>query len=267
MHYRTLWISDVHLGRPGCQAELLADFLSRHDCERLYLVGDIIDGWKLRTHWYWPQAHANVVREVLGKAAAGVAVYYITGNHDEFLRRYVEQPLSFGNITIADEAIHHTADGRRLLVIHGDAYDMVTRYHRRLAIAGDATYQLLMRANGLINKVRARRGLPYWSLSAYAKHQVKKAVNFVSSFEDTVAQDCRKRGLDGVVCGHIHHAEMREIRGIGYHNCGDWVESCTALGEDQNGRIQIIRWAELDQFAPVAATHAKVTLLRRSAKK
>lgn len=248
MRYRTLWISDVHLGCPACKAEQLADFLRRNDCERLYLVGDIIDGWRLRSHWYWPQSHANVVREILSKSERGTAVYYITGNHDEFLRRYAEHPLSFGNINIANEAIHHTADGRRLLVVHGDAFDMITRYHRRVAVAGDAAYQLLMRLNVVINAVRARTGRAYWSLSAYAKHQVKKAVNFVSEFEESVARDCHRRGLDGVVCGHIHHAEVREIGGVSYHNCGDWVESCTALGEDYNGRISVIRWAEQDQI-------------------
>lgn len=259
MPYRTLWISDVHLGRPGCQAELLADFLRRHDCERLYLVGDIIDGWKLRQHWYWPQAHANVVREILSKAERGTAVYYITGNHDEFLRRYVDHAMHFGNIVIANEAVHHTADGRRLLVVHGDAFDMITRYFRRIAMAGDATYQLLMRSNVTINRVRARFGKPQWSLSAYAKHQVKRAVNFVSAFEEAVARDCKRRGLDGVVCGHIHHAEQRDIHGVTYYNCGDWVESCTALAEDMNGRIEIVRWAELD--APEAPVSAKVAPL------
>lgn len=247
MRYRSLWISDVHLGRPGCQAELLADFLRRHDCERLYLVGDIIDGWKLRQSWYWPQAHATVVREILSKAEQGTAVHYITGNHDEFLRRYIDHALHFGNISIANEAIHHTADGRKLLVVHGDAFDMITRYFRRIAIAGDTAYQALLRANVLINHVRARLDKPHWSLSAYAKHQVKRAVNFVSAFEDAVARDCRRRGLDGVICGHIHHAEMRSIHGVTYYNCGDWMESCTALAEDMNGRFEILRWSELHE--------------------
>ncbi len=247
MRYRSLWVSDVHLGRPGCQAELLADFLHRHDCERLYLVGDIIDGWKLRQNWYWPQSHANVVREILSKAERGTLVHYITGNHDEFLRRYIDHAMHFGNISIANEAVHHTADGRRLLVLHGDAFDMITRYFRRVAIAGDSAYHGLMRANVVINRMRARFDKPQWSLSAYAKHQVKRAVNFVSAFEDAVARDCRRRGLDGVICGHIHHAEIRGIHGVTYYNCGDWMESCTALAEDMNGRFEILRWSDLHE--------------------
>jgi UDP-2,3-diacylglucosamine pyrophosphatase LpxH len=261
MRYRSLWISDVHLGRTGCQAELLADFLRRHDCERLYLVGDIIDGWKLRQGWYWPQSHANVVREILSKAEQGTVVQYITGNHDEFLRRYVDHAMHFGNISIANEAIHHTADGRRLLVLHGDSFDMITRYFRRIAIAGDTAYHGLMRANIVINNVRARFDKPQWSLSAFVKHQVKRAVNFVSAFEEAVARDCRRRGLDGVICGHIHHAEMRKIHGVTYYNCGDWVESCTALAEDMNGRFEILRWVQQQDDA----THAsgKVTAMPR----
>lgn len=264
MRYRSLWISDVHLGRPSCQAEQLNDFLGSNECERLYLVGDIIDGWKLRESWYWPQSHANVVRQILSKSENGTAVHYITGNHDEFLRRYLDHPLSFGNISIANEAVHHTADGRRLLVVHGDSFDRITRHFRRLAIAGDNAYQFLIRSNRWINAVRTRRGLPHWSLSAYVKHGVKRAVNFVSLFEETVARDCRRRGLDGVICGHIHHAEIRQIQGVDYHNCGDWVESCTALGEDANGRISVIRWAEQTALAATpqgSALPSKVTPL------
>ncbi|SEQ03441.1 UDP-2,3-diacylglucosamine pyrophosphatase LpxH [Solimonas aquatica] len=264
MRYRTLWISDVHLGRSGCQAEMLSDFLQRHSCERLYLVGDIIDGWKLRQHWFWPQAHANVVRAILSKAEQGTAIYYITGNHDEFMRRYVEHALQFGNISIANEAVHHTADGRRLLVVHGDAFDMITRYFRRVAVAGDAAYQLLMRANAPLNAWRRRQGLEDWSISAYAKHQVKRAVNFVSAFEDAVARDCRRRKLDGVICGHIHHAEIREIHGVQYHNCGDWVESCTALAEDANGTIRVLR---VEDWYENSVQSDKVTPLREAPRK
>lgn len=243
--YRTIWLSDIHLGTAGCKAEFLVDFLKRNECEQLYLVGDIIDGWKLKSGWYWPQEHTNVVRKVLTKAKRGTKVRYVTGNHDEFLRKFVDYRLEIGNIHLVNEAVHETADGRRLLVLHGDFFDVITRYHRWVALAGDLAYETLMQANHWLNRARSFVGMPYWSMSAYAKAKVKNAVNIVSSFEEAVARECRRRGLDGVVCGHIHHAEIRDIGGVEYHNCGDWVESCTALAEDFNGKISIIRWVEL----------------------
>lgn len=243
--YRTIWISDVHLGTPGCQAEYLVDFLKHNHCETLYLVGDIIDGWKLSGGWYWPQEHTNVVRKVLTKAKRDTKVYYITGNHDEFLRRFVGFGLAMGNIQVVNEHVHITADGRRLLVTHGDAFDVITRYHKWLALVGDAAYNGMMKANHYFNRVRRRLNMPYWSLSAYAKQKVKNAVNIISEFEEAVARECRRRGLDGVVCGHIHHAEIRDIDGVTYLNCGDWVESCTALAEDRNGNIEILRWIDI----------------------
>ncbi|MCI0750153.1 MAG: UDP-2,3-diacylglucosamine diphosphatase [Nevskiales bacterium] len=256
--YRTVWISDVHLGTTGCQAQHLVDFLKATDCERLFLVGDIIDGWKLSAGWYWPQEHTNVIRKVLTKAKRGTRVTYVTGNHDEFLRKFVDYRLTMGNIQVVNEAIHETADGRKLLVTHGDAFDVITRYHRWVAFAGDALYQNTQRFNYWLNRARAQVGLPYWSLSAYAKQRVKTAVSIVSRFEDAVARDCKRRKLDGVVCGHIHHAEIRKMHGVTYHNCGDWVESCTALGEDFNGRIGIIHWVKLghqDQGLNVTPLH------------
>lgn len=246
--YRSLWISDVHLGTPGCKAAFLADFLKQHECERLYLVGDIIDGWSLKSEFYWPQEHSNVIRRILTKAKRGTRVIYVTGNHDEFLRRFVDMHLAFGNIEIVNEAIHQTADGRRLLVTHGDAFDVITRYHRWLALAGDAVYRGTMQASYWLNRARQRAGLGYWSLSAFAKQRVKAAVNIISDFEDSVARECRRRGLDGVVCGHIHHAEIRSIGGVTYHNCGDWVESCTALAEDARGRLRLLRWVPAEQL-------------------
>ena len=258
--YRTIWISDVHLGTPGCQAAHLVDFLKQHECETLYLVGDIVDGWKLKGSWYWPQEHTNVIRKVLTKSKRDTQVYYVTGNHDEFLRKFVGFGLSLGNIRVVDEHIHTTADGRRLLVTHGDAFDVITRYHRWIALAGDAAYEATMSANYWFNRVRARAGLPYWSLSAFAKQRVKTAVNVISRFEEACARECRRRGLDGVVCGHIHHAEIRDIEGVTYHNCGDWVESCTALGEDHNGRIRVLRWVELGHLHE----RSKVTPLPRA---
>ncbi|MFT4047454.1 MAG: UDP-2,3-diacylglucosamine diphosphatase [Solimonas sp.] len=258
--YRTLWISDVHLGTPGCKAEHLADFLKQNSCETLYLVGDIIDGWKLRSGWYWPQEHTNVVRKVLTKAKRGTQVYYVTGNHDEFLRKFVGYELEIGNIRLVNEHVHKTADGRKLLVVHGDFFDVITRYHKWIALAGDALYEGTMRFNYWFNRGRSLLGMRYWSLSAFAKQHVKTAVNIVSTFEESLARECRRRELDGVVCGHIHHAEAREIDGVSYYNCGDWVESCTALAEDFNGRIHVVRWVELDHLN----LGGKVTPLPRS---
>lgn len=258
---RTLWISDVHLGTPGCRAAQLVDFLKDHDCRTLYLVGDIIDGWRLSRQWYWPQEHTNVIRKILTKAKRGTRVYYIAGNHDEFLRKFIRFGLSLGNIEVVNERIHTTADGRRLLVTHGDAFDVITRYHRWIAAFGDAAYEATMTANYWFNRLRAHAGLPYWSLAKFAKQRVKTAVNVISRFEESVAHECRRRGLDGVVCGHIHHAEVREIDGAVYHNCGDWVEGCTALAEDMEGRIRILRGVEPGDLH----RHPTVLPLRRGA--
>jgi UDP-2,3-diacylglucosamine pyrophosphatase LpxH len=258
--YRTIWLSDIHLGTPGCKAEYLVDFLKRNECEQLYLVGDIIDGWKLKSSWYWPQEHTNVVRKILTKAKRGTRVRYVTGNHDEFLRKFVDYRLEIGNIHLVNEAVHETADGRRLLILHGDFFDVITRYHRWVSIVGDVAYETLMRSNYWFNRVRGLFGMRYWSMSAYAKNKVKNAVNIVSSFEEAVARECKRRGLDGVICGHIHHAEIREIGGVTYHNCGDWVESCTALAEDFNGQLSIIRWVEIGHLNQ----RPKITPLKRS---
>lgn len=254
--YRTLWISDVHLGTPGCKAAALADFLKQHDCEQLYLVGDIIDGWALKSEFYWPQEHSNVVRRILTKAKRGTRVTYVTGNHDEFLRKFVEQHLALGNIEIVNEAVHETADGRRLLVTHGDAFDVITRYHRWIALAGDAVYRGTMRASEWINRGRQLAGMRHWSLSAYAKQRVKAAVNIISSFEQSLTHECRRRKFHGVVCGHIHHAEIRTIDKVTYHNCGDWVDSCTALAEDARGRIRLLRWTPAERLTAPANVSA-----------
>jgi UDP-2,3-diacylglucosamine pyrophosphatase LpxH len=258
--YRTLWISDVHLGTTGCKAEHLVDFLKQNECEQLYLVGDIIDGWKLKSSFYWPQEHTNVIRRILTKSKRGTKVTYITGNHDEFLRKFVEYRLQMGNIQVVNEAIHRTADGRKLLITHGDHFDVITRYHKWIALAGDAIYEGTMHFNEWFNKGRALLGMRYWSLSAFAKERVKAAVNVISNFEDSLARECKRRELDGVICGHIHHAEIRPLHGVTYMNCGDWVESCTALGEDFNGNISIIRWVSLDHLN----MNPKVTPLRRA---
>ena len=231
-----------------CLNSPYVDFLKAHECETLYLVGDIIDGWKLKNHFYWPQEHTNVIRNVLTKSKRGTKVYYVTGNHDEFLRKFVGFQLSLGNIQVVNEHIHTTADGRQLLITHGDAFDVITRYHAWVAMAGDAAYEATLRFNYWFNRARRTLGMRYWSLSAFAKQRVKAAVNVVSTFEESVARECQRRGMDGVVCGHIHHAEIAERQGVTYHNCGDWVESCTALVEDFNGQIRILRWVELDHL-------------------
>ena len=253
--FRTVWISDIHLGTKGCNAALLLDFLHNIECETLYLVGDILDGWRMRKGWYWPDAHNEVVRRVLKLAHRGTRVVLIAGNHDEMLRPYAG--FTFGGVEVALEAIHATADGRHLLVTHGDAFDVVVLYHRWLAFAGDQAYTLLLQANVVLNRVRRRLKLPYWSLSSYLKKRVKNAVAYVGEFEEAVARAASERGVDGVVCGHIHCAEIRQIGAITYYNDGDWVESCTALVEDADGQMRLIDWAEQHRRAAVRTPKAK----------
>lgn len=242
--HRTLWLSDIHLGTKDCKAEFLLTFLKANQCDTLYLVGDIIDGWRLKSSMYWPQQHTNVIRRILTLAKRDTKVFYITGNHDEFLRRYSHMALEMGNIQLQDEAEHITADGRRLLVIHGDQFDGVTTCHKWIAHLGDKGYDFLIFLNRHYNRFRASFGYGYWSLSKFIKHKVKSAVSFIFEFEKAVAIECEKRGFDGVICGHIHHAEIKPLNKVTYHNCGDWVESCTALAEDENGNISIINWVE-----------------------
>ena len=242
MKFRTIWISDIHLGTPGCNADLLIDFLKSIECETLYLVGDIIDAWRLRKGWYWPPRHNDVVRRILKMAKHGTHVVYVPGNHDEVLRDYTG--LAFGDVTVVSEAIHETADGRRLLVLHGDQFDSIVLYAKWLAFLGDSAYELLLKSNRIVNFVRRRFGLPYWSLAAHMKKRVKNAVQFISKFEAVVAHAAAERHVDGVVCGHIHSAEIRQFGDVTYYNDGDWVESCTALAEFEDGRIEIIDWAE-----------------------
>jgi UDP-2,3-diacylglucosamine pyrophosphatase LpxH len=240
-HHRTLFISDVHLGTRGCKAEILLDFLARNTCDTLYLAGDIFDGWQMSRRWYWTAAHDAVVRAILAMADGGTRVIYIPGNHDEFLRGYCGR--TFAGIEVRTEAIHETANGRRFLVLHGDKFDGVVECAKWLAHAGDAAYSLALALNDRLHAVRRALGLPYWSLSAYLKARVKTAVSYVSRFEKTVAEACAPLGLDGVICGHIHQAEMRRIGNILYFNDGDWVESCTALAEDARGNMEILPWA------------------------
>jgi len=240
--YRAIWISDIHLGTRGSKAEYLLDFLKRTESDTLYLVGDILDGWRLRKAWYWPQPHNDVLQKILRKARKGTRVVMIPGNHDEFLRGYTG--LEFGRIPIHKHAIHETADGRKFLVVHGDEFDGIVTYAKWLALLGDTAYTLALLCNRWFNAGRRRLGLPYWSLSAYLKHRVKNAVTFIVNFETAMAEVAKKRGLSGVICGHIHHAEMRQIGDILYCNDGDWVESCTALVEHFDGRFEIVHWLE-----------------------
>jgi UDP-2,3-diacylglucosamine pyrophosphatase LpxH len=242
LRVRTAWISDLHLGTPGCQAGPLLAFLRHIDCETLFLVGDIIDGWQLKRQWYWPQAHNDVVQKLLRKARKGTRVIFVPGNHDEFARKYLGH--NFGGVDVVEEHIHETADGRKLWVTHGDHFDGVIQCAKWLAHVGDWAYELTLRFNSHLNSLRARLGLPYWSLSRYLKLKVKRAVSYVSDFESAVAREARRRGVHGVVCGHIHQAEMRTIDGVLYCNDGDWVESLTALVEHTDGRLEIIDWSQ-----------------------
>jgi UDP-2,3-diacylglucosamine pyrophosphatase LpxH len=247
--YRTIWISDIHLGTRGCKADFLIDFLRYNDADTIYLVGDIIDGWRLKRSWYWPQTHNDVIQKVLRKVRKGTRVVYVPGNHDEWLRDYTL--LQFGGVEVANEVIHVTADGRRLLVLHGDVFDAVVKHARWLAMLGDHAYTAVLSLNRYFNIMRRRWGYQYWSLSAYLKHRVKNAMQYIGSFADAVATEANRRGVDGVVCGHIHHAEIRDMNGVLYCNDGDWVESCTALVEHFDGRLELIHWIENWMFDPL----------------
>lgn len=254
LRFRTVFISDVHLGTRGCQAELLLDFIRSIACERIYLVGDILDGWKLRRRWWWPQAHNDVVQKLLRLARKGVAVTYIPGNHDEMVRGFCG--VHFGGVVVARDAIHVAADGRHYLVTHGDAFDGVVMHARWLARLGDWTYRTALAFNTLLNGLRRRFGFGYWSFSAYLKVKVKNALQFIENYEAAVADEARRRGVDGVICGHIHKAEIREIGGVVYMNDGDWVESCTALVEHPDGRFEILEWAKLRSWSMIRDARA-----------
>jgi UDP-2,3-diacylglucosamine pyrophosphatase LpxH len=239
---RTLFISDVHLGTPGCQADRLLDFLRMYNADTIYLVGDIVDGWQLKTSWYWPQTHNDVVQKLLRASRKGARLIYVPGNHDEFLRDYYG--THFGGIEVVEQVVHVAADGRRYLVIHGDLFDFVIMHARWLARLGSVAYDLAILINTHFNHIRRACGFTYWSLSKWAKLRVKNAVSYIGQFEETLAGEARRHGADGVICGHIHHAIIREVEGTLYVNCGDWVESCTAVIEDFDGRMEIIVWTE-----------------------
>ena len=240
--YRSVFLSDIHLGTRGCQAELLLDFLRHMTCEQLYLIGDIVDGWKMKSGLYWPQSHNDVVQKFLQQARKGVQVTYIPGNHDDRVRDFCG--VHFGGVLVARDIVHQTADGRRFLVVHGDEFDTVLRRAAWIAHGGDIAYRAALALNTLLNHIRRRLGFGYWSLSAFLKSRVKNALKFIDNFEGALAGEARRRNLDGVICGHIHKAQMRDIDGTLYVNDGDWVESCTALVEHFDGRLEILKWAE-----------------------
>lgn len=239
-HYRTLFVSDIHLGTRASQAEAFLDFLKVHDADTIFLVGDIVDLWRVKRGPVWLQSHNDVLQKLLRRARKGAKIIFIPGNHDEGIRDFCGS--KFGGISIARDAIHETADGRRLLVMHGDEFDVVVRYAKWLAFIGDRSYELALWLNQPLNWVRRHLGFGYWSLSAYLKYRVKSAVNFIGEFEHALASEAKRRGVDGVVCGHIHHAADRMIEGVRYLNCGDWVESCTAIAEDHDGKLHVLRW-------------------------
>jgi UDP-2,3-diacylglucosamine pyrophosphatase LpxH len=241
--YRSVWLSDIHLGYRGCKAEFLIDFLESVQCEYLFLVGDIFDLWYMRRKGlFWPQSHNNVIRKILGKAKHGTRVIYVPGNHDEDFRDL--DGMVFGNIEIHQRYVHQTADDKKLLILHGDEFDSAIRCSKLVGYIGDRAYDVLLYLNRWLNAFRRRLGFPYWSISCYLKSKVKNAVNVIRNFEQAVAHEAKRTGTDGLVCGHIHHAEMRHIGGVLYCNDGDWVENCTALVEHHDGSLEILHWSD-----------------------
>jgi UDP-2,3-diacylglucosamine pyrophosphatase LpxH len=256
--YRTIWISDLHLGWRACEAERLLDFLKNHDADCWYLVGDVIDGWALRRSWNWPQSHNDVVQKILRKVRKGSRVVCVPGNHDDFLNQFAR--LSFGGILILPDTMHETADDRRLWVLHGDRYDSVVHYAPWLTVLGNNGYDLMIHVGQFLNRIRRKLGFPEWSLSAYVKGRVKNIVKFVTDYENALLREARRHGADGVVCGHVHKAEIRQVGDDLYCNSGDWVESCTALVEHFDGRLEIVQWKGSAPPAPaksVAKSGAK----------
>jgi len=259
--YRTIWLSDIHLGTRACQAELLLDFLRHHDAESIYLVGDIVDGYELTKSWYWPQSHNDIVQKILRKVRKGTTVTYVPGNHDDGVRAFVD--LHFGGVLVRDEAIHRTAAGQTLWVIHGDAFDRKVKFSQVLAKLGSLAYDAAIAADVVMNRVRRHCGAAPWSLAAEVKRRSGHVTAYIEAYEQAVSAETRRRGHDGVVCGHIHTTALKSIDGVLYCNDGDWVENCSALVEHDDGRLEPIFWAEarrkavaspaLRPLAPVAA--------------
>jgi UDP-2,3-diacylglucosamine pyrophosphatase LpxH len=266
--YRTIAISDVHLGTRDCKAEALNNFLKHNTCGTLYLVGDVIDAWKIQQNrWRWKQSHTNVIRRIMGHAKRGTRVIYVAGNHDEFLRPLIPLGIGFGLIEVVNQAEHIGVDGRHYLVTHGDLFDGITRLAPWLAFLGDKAYDFVLNLNSKFNWIRHRMGFGYWSLSKYLKYKVKKASDFLFQFESNLATYCKKRGYDGVICGHIHHAEIKEIDGIMYMNDGDWVESMTALVEHHSGTWEIVTWTKEHDDVDIDTVGSEHTQSKRRTRK
>jgi len=246
--YKTLFLSDIHLGTRASQADMLLDFLKHNDAETIYLVGDVVDFWRIRRGAVWLQSHNDVLQKLLRKVRKGTRIIYIPGNHDEGLREYCGQ--KFGGIEIERQAMYETAAGKRYLILHGDEFDVVVRYAKWLAFLGDRGYEFALWLNWPLNFVRRRFGFGYWSLSSYLKYRVKTAVNFIGDFEKNLAEEAKRRDVDGVICGHIHHAASRQFDNVHYVNTGDWVESCTAVGENANGELEMINWLAVMRARP-----------------
>jgi len=239
-HYKTIFISDIHLGTRGCQAKAVNEFLKNNTCETLFLVGDIIDGWRLKKNWYFPQSHANVIRRFFTLAKNGTRVVYVAGNHDEMLRPLIPMGMSFGKIEVCNRYDYQGINGKQYLVVHGDMFDKIMLDNKWLMHIGDSLYDFLIWSNTKLNIVRGWFGMDYWSLSKWLKHNTKQALNFIYKFEGHVANYCKNKGYDGIICGHIHTAVIKDIDGIEYMNDGDWVESCSALVEHEDGTWEII---------------------------
>ena len=254
LHYRAIFISDVHLGFSGCSADYLLDFLRSTTCDTLYLIGDIVDIWQMKKKLFWPQAHNDVVRTILGKAKHGTRVIYVPGNHDELLRDF--DATALGNLEIHKEYIHTAKNGKRFLILHGDEFDNVVKCSRVIALIGSSLYEFLLHLNQLVNFVRRKLGFSYWSLAGELKHKVKQAVSYISNFEAALAHEAQQHGVDGLVCGHIHRAEITTINDIIYCNCGDWVESCTALVERNDGNMELIHWTDARETVKTLALEA-----------
>ena len=257
---RSIFLSDIHLGTRACQAEQLLDFLREYETENLFLIGDIVDFWAMSRSIYWTAAQNTFVQKILRRARRGERVLFIPGNHDEALREYAG--IAFGDIEVVSEHVHQLADGRRFLLLHGDEFDQITRHHRWVAVLGDVAYNLLVRINGLLSYARRRMGIAgYWSLAGYAKRRVKKALQFVFDFEASAIHSARQRGLDGIICGHIHSAAICQVGELCYVNCGDWVDSCTAIVEHHDGGLELIAWgsAQVLAEATLPAAHTEET--------
>lgn len=257
---RSVFISDVHLGFRGCQADALLHFLHSVETEYLFLVGDIIDFWSLKKSGHWPQKHTNVIRSILGKAKHGTKIIYIPGNHDELMRDWVGS--RFGNIEVHQDFVHRTNENKDLLVMHGDEFDLIVRHSKLLAKLGSFAYERLLDLNHWINGLRKLFKYEYWSLAGYLKHKVKNAVDYIGSFEQAISHLAKERKVDGVVCGHIHHPEIREIDGVLYCNDGDWVESCTALVENPNGKLELLYWAENFEKSTISELEELINISR-----